>query len=337
MKIYDKHIFLNRRHLLKQTVAGAAALGLGLAGFPAIAVPKKHLTVGYIPILDHLVLAISHAKDKNSFQNIDVTPRLFKSWRSIAGALEAGVIDAAFLLSNMAMDIFNRGVPIRSILVGHRNGSGITVRVDSTIRGPKGLASKTIAIPAAISTHTALLDAYLRTGGLSLEKVTTREIAPPLMIPAMLRGSIDAFIVAEPFCAMAEQEKVGRMLAFSKDIVANHICCVLVVRQEVVAANPEGIQEWVISLVRAGQWIDEKKMGTGAGEIAKMASAYMPQPERAILGGLRDPDDRVVYKDLDPRLADYQVIVDMSRKANLIQSVDLDRFIDHSFYKGIAV
>ncbi|MEO5341367.1 MAG: ABC transporter substrate-binding protein [Magnetococcus sp. MYC-9] len=324
----------NRRQFLTRAVAGGVAAGLGLFGFPAIAVPNKVMTIGYIPILDHLVLAASHARDHRSFSAIGIEPRLFKSWSMLAGALEAGVVDGAFLLSNMAMDLFNRGVPIRALLVGHRNGSGLVVRSDSFITNPRELAGKTIAIPARISTHTALLDSYLRRGGLSVQEVKTLEIAPPLMVEAMMRGTIDAFIVAEPFCARAEQEKVGKMLVFSKDILANHICCVLAVRNDAVRANPTGVQEWANSLVRAGQWLDQKKVGATAGEIAKLATPYMPHAESVILAALQNPSDRVVYKDLQPRLADFQAIVEISRQAGILQAVDLEKFVDDRFVKG---
>ncbi|MEO5353624.1 MAG: ABC transporter substrate-binding protein [Magnetococcus sp. XQGC-1] len=334
MKPYFQSKSLSRRQLLRHTAAGGLAMGVGLLGFPAIAVPKKKLTIGYLPILDHLVLAAAHFRDNRSLAGVDVEPRPFKSWGAVAGALEGGVIDGAFLLSNMAMDLFNRGAPVRTILVGHRNGSGLVVRTDAAIAKPQDLAGKTIAIPARISTHTVLLESYLRRGGLSLSGVKTLEIAPPLMVEAMLRGTIDAFIVAEPFCARAEQEKVGRVLAFSKDVMANHICCVLVMRKEVLTGNPEGIQEWANSMVRAGQWLDQQKIGAGAGEVAKVAGQYMPHPEAAILAALQHPSDRIVYKDLTPRPADFKTIADLSQQAGLIQPVDLERFIDGSFVKG---
>ncbi|MBF0402231.1 MAG: ABC transporter substrate-binding protein [Magnetococcales bacterium] len=325
---------LNRRQFLTHTAAGGVALGLGLFGMPALAVAKKPLTIGYIPIMDHLILAASHARDNANLTGIDVLPRMFKSWGSAAGALEAGVIDGAFLLSNLAMDMFNRGVPIRTILVGHRNGSALVVRADAAITEPQALAGKTVAIPARISTHTALLDSYLRRGGLSLQAIKTLEVAPPLMVEAMMRNTIDAFIVAEPFCAKAEQEKVGKILTFSKDIQANHICCVLVMRNEALAANPAGIQEWVNGLVHAGQWLDQQKGGPGAGEIAKLAGRYMPYPESLILASLQHPSDRIIYRDLLPRPTDFQAIVDISVRAGMLQPVALDRFIDDRFVKG---
>ncbi|MBF0462856.1 MAG: ABC transporter substrate-binding protein [Magnetococcales bacterium] len=336
MTIYLQTTDLNRRQFLTHTVAGGVALGLGLGGFPAIAASKKKATIGYLPILDHLVLTTSHFRDNRALTGIEIEPRQFKSWSAAAGALEAGVIDGAFLLSNLAMDLFNRGAPIRALLVGHRNGSALVVRSDATIVGPQDLAGKTIAIPAKISTHTALLDTYLRRGGLSLREVKTLEIAPPLMVEAMLHGTIDAFIVAEPFCAKAEQEKVGKILAFSKEMVANHICCILVVRQDWLTANPEGMQEWGNSLIRTGQWLDQQKGGTGAGEIAKMTSQYMSYPESLILAALQHPSDRIVYKDLLPRTADFQVIADISRQAGILQTVDLARFIDTRFVKGVT-
>lgn len=327
---------LNRRQFLTHTVAGGVAMGLGAFAAPAIAASKKVMTIGYIPILDHMVLLASHFRDNSALSGIEIEPRLFKSWSSAAGALEAGVIDGAFLLSNLAMDLFNRGTPIRTILVGHRNGSGLVVRHDSAITGPQGLAGKTIAIPAKISTHTALLDSYLRRGGLSLQAVKTLEIAPPMMVEAMMRGSIDAFIVAEPFCAKAEEEKVGKILTFSKEILANHICCVLAMRNEAVAANLGGMQSWADSMVRTGAWLDQQKVGAGAGEIAKMAARYMPHPESVVVAALQHPSDRIVYKDLAPNPADFQAIADLSVQAGIIQSVDMGQFIDHRFVKGHA-
>jgi len=157
---------------------------------------KKNIRVGYLPILDHLTLAVSHSADNSSYRKIDIEPRMFKKWKEVAGALRSGAIDAGFLLSNYAMHEFNTGSPIKAVLVGHRNGSGITVEQDSQINSPADLKGKNIAIPASVSTHTALLDKYLNEAGLSLRDVTTRVINPSHMVVAMQTGAIDAYIVA---------------------------------------------------------------------------------------------------------------------------------------------
>ncbi|MBF0384205.1 MAG: ABC transporter substrate-binding protein [Magnetococcales bacterium] len=322
----------DRRQFLVNATAGATAISAGAFGFPAIAASKKKLTIGYIPILDHLLLAISHNQDNPSFKSVNIHPRLFKSWSSLAGALRAGVIDGAFLLSNFAMDLFNHGVPIRNILVGHRHGSAITVRHGSNIQGAKDLIGKKIAIPARLSTHNALLDTYLRTAGLSLSDVKTHVIAPSHMVNVMKRGGIDAFIVAEPFCAKAELENVGQTLVFSKNIISKHICCIIVLREEILHNNRDSIQEWVNSLIRAGNHIDREKTGHGVDKIVKTASLYMPHSERTILKGLKQPVDRLIYNDLNPLKSDFQQIVEISTQAGLMKPVDLDRFTVREFY-----
>jgi len=324
---------ISRREFLKKTAAGAAAIGFTGMAFPGIVFSKTTLKTGYLPILDHLTLTVSHAGDNDSFRHIRIEPRMFRQWSAAAGALKAGVIDAAFLLSPLAMDLFMQGADIRSILVGHRNGSGITVRKNSAINAPGDLKGKKIGIPAKISTHAAILDQWLRTGGLSLKDVITRSIAPPNMIYALEQERIDAFIVAEPFCAKAETEGKGRTLALSKDIFPGHICCTVVVRNEILKSNPEGIREWVASLNRSGSFIDKDK-SSGAKEVARIATKYMKFDEQVIIAGMMNPNDRITYSDLEPRIGDYQTVLDIAHKAGIVGDINLNEFIDDRFYRA---
>ena len=87
---------------------------------------KETMKVGYLPILDHLILAVSHERENELFKEVDVEPKMFKKWDELAGAIKAGTIDAAFILSPLAMDMFNSGADIRVVLLGHRNGSALT-------------------------------------------------------------------------------------------------------------------------------------------------------------------------------------------------------------------
>lgn len=210
---------ISRREFLQKSMAGCAALSLGRIGFPSLVHAKTTLKIGYLPILDHLSLVVAHARENNMYKHINIEPRLMKSWGSVAGALKAGVLDGSFLVSSFAMHQFSKGADIRSILVGHRNGSAITVKKNAGISSAAGLKGKIIGIPAKFSTHTALLDVYLKKAGLSLKDVDVRVIPPPSMIQALKFDRIHAFIVAEPFCTIAETKGVG------KTIVSNHSGC----------------------------------------------------------------------------------------------------------------
>lgn len=324
---------MDRRQFLKTGAIGCAALGLSSLGFPLIAAGKTTLKMGYIPILDHFALLMSHARDNSSFKAIDIEPVQFKSWDALAGALKANVVGGAMILSNFGMDLFNNGLDIRSVAVGHRHGSGITVRADSSINSPADLKGKTIAVPYKVSTQAAILDKYLRSGGLSLKDVTMMAVPPPNMPDSLKAGSIDAFLGPEPAGERAVQAGTGKILKFSKDIVPNHICCIAVVHKQELSSNPAGIREWLHSMQRSGKFIDEDK-GRGSKEVATLARKYVQIDERVIVNVLQQPANRITYNDLAPKLADYQTIHDLSVSAGLIQKTDLNAFVDESFFKG---
>ncbi|MDM8545633.1 ABC transporter substrate-binding protein [Candidatus Venteria ishoeyi] len=295
---------------------------------------KTTLKVGYLPILDHLTLLVSHVQDNKNFQQVDIKPKLFKSWGAMTGALKAEVIDAAFILSPLAMDTFNKGSNIRAILLAHRDGSAITIKKGANIHSAADLKGKKVAIPYRISTHTALLNQYLSNDGLSLKDIKTRIIAPPDMIKAMHIGVIDAFIVAEPFGTKAQNQGLGEIMKLTKDIVPNHVECIVVVREEVLQQSPAAVEEWVASLIRAGQFIDQDKLENGSKAVAQMtAKKYWPYNKKDIISGLQNPSDRISFSDLKPDKADFQTIVDISIDSNILDKVDLNRFIEPRFYQ----
>lgn len=294
---------------------------------------KVTLKVGYLPVLDHLPLLVSQAHDNETFQHIHIESKMFKSWDEMVGAIKANVVEAAFILSPLAMDLFNQGLAIQTILLAHRGGSAITVKHDLPIQTAIDLKGKAIAIPYRKSTHTALLNYYLGQHGLSLADVITKVIAPPNMQPAMQQGSIDAFIVAEPYGSKAQLDGVGKTLVLTKDLIPHHVECIVVVKRDVLTKYPAAIQEWVASLIRAGQWIEQDKT-KGSHQVAELtAKKSLPHSATMIINSLQHPTDRISYADLNPVVADFQTIVDISKQANILEDVNLKAFINDHFYR----
>lgn len=294
---------------------------------------RTTLRVGYLPILDHLALVVSHAKDNESFREVDVEIKMFKRWDDMVGALNAGVIDAAFILSTLSMDMFNSGADIRAVLLAHRNGSAITVKKDSTVNSAVGLKGKRIAIPHRKATHVALLDKYLRDKGLSLRDIDATVVDPQNMENAMSAGSIDAFIVAEPFSAKAHLHGVGRVLVLTKDIINNHVECIVIVKEKFLRQNQSGIQEWVDSLIRAGKFIEKDKRENKLNSVSSITKKYMGHEEAVTREGLNNPHDRILFDNLNPSIADFRKIADIAVRSGIIEDVKLEAFIDDSFYK----
>lgn len=296
---------------------------------------KTTIRVGYLPVLDHLALFVSHAHDNATFQYVDIQPKMFKSWPELAGALKAELVDAAFFISPLSMDLFNQGLAIETVLLAHRDGSAITIRKNLPIQSAIDLKGKTIAVPHIKSTHTALLQKYLMDAGLSIKDIVTKLIAPAHMNKAMQQGKIDAFIVAEPFGTLSQSEGTGKMLVLTKDILKHHIDCIVVVNQKLIKNDSNAIQEWVNSLIQAGQWIEKDKLENGSKQVAKVAiQGYLPHPESAIIGGLQNPVDRISFNDLEPTLTDFQKIADLSTQAGILDKVDLAKFVDMTFFNN---
>ncbi len=278
---------MRMKNLLNQTIIIAvAALLCIMASADSFATPP--LRVGYLPTLDHLPLLISHKRDNKTFRQVEVKPKMFKSWGNMVGALKAGKLDGCLILSPLAMELFNSGMGIKTVLLAHRDGSAITVKPDLKIRSVADFKGKAIAIPHRASTHVALLDRFLRSGGLSVKDVVTKVIAPSDMVVAMKRGCIDAFIVAEPFGTKAQANGVGHVHILTKDIIQHHVECIVILTDNFISAHAPGVQEWTDSLIRSGKFIDQDKLENGSRNVAKIAAQYLPHSEEVIVNGFQN-------------------------------------------------
>lgn len=300
-----------------------------------VALAKEVLRVGYMPIMDHLIFPVSHALDNKQYQQIEVKPRLFKKWSELTGALKANKIDAAFILAPLAMTLFEKGADIKAILLAHRNGSSLTVTKTSTIDDVVDLKGKNIGIPGKKSTHVALLNAYLKRAHLSLKDVTLKSIAPPNMQQAMELGFIDAFIVAEPFGSKAVKQDKGNLLILSRNILPEHIDCIVIMKDNFLNQHSEAVKEWLNSLVRASQWIENDRSTTQAHAIANLVSdgMYYPHSKDLIINALSEPLEKINFINLKPELEDFEIILNLSKEAGIINNgVDLTHFVDTRFY-----
>ena len=201
------------------------ALGF-LAGFLALSTTKslanpkfkKGIKIGYLPICDHLIII---AKDIFSSDEFTITPIKFSNWADLSEALRAKAIDAAFLLAPLGLMLKGSGVDIKAIMAAHKNGSALVA--NKKIKSIKELNGKNIAIPSRFSSHYYILHHLLTKYNI---KVNLVDMAPTEMPFALLTNKVDAYIVAEPFGQLAVKRGAVNLI-LSKDVVPNHICCLL--------------------------------------------------------------------------------------------------------------
>lgn len=301
----DRRNFIRLAGAAGLLVAGGptllAACGGSSAPSTATAVPGETfggLTIGYLPITDASPLLVAHANGALTNAGFDSSATvLFRSWADLVEAFQSGAVDAVHMLMPLAIQLrFGAQIPLKVVAWNHTNGSALTA--SERIGSVADLAGETVAIPFWWSIHNVVVQKLLRTAGIEpvlqgnpskSERTTKLIVLPPSeMVPALASDSIAAFIVADPFNALAETSGTGRILRFTGDVWRDHACCVTVVSEDFVDQTPAAAQGLVNALASAQLAISTDRTGA-ARQLSE--GKYLPQPLPAIERALTHYDD----------------------------------------------
>ncbi|MCE5333348.1 MAG: chemotaxis protein CheW [Desulfobacteraceae bacterium] len=305
---------------------------------------KLLLNVAHIQITDHLGLGVLKsliATNRVVPQHFELQTRCMGGWNPVQHTLESGEVDAAFVLAPIAMDLFGFGVPIKMVLLAHKNGS-ICVRKKtvSKMSIQESFRNKCFFIPHAMSVHHMLSHMFLREIGLNPgmqgggKTNVSFEVVPPVKMPEMLANNPDAcgFMVAEPMGTKAIAAGIASQLFLTGELWENHPCCVLAVRDEIIQNHAEALQEFTDLLVQAGDFIRQRP--ESAAEIA----VDFLDPDKSL--GLKLPIIRSVLteakgirtSDLLPSHEDFDRIQKyMVNEMGIGSMIDVGKFIDTRF------
>ncbi|MEC3919969.1 ABC transporter substrate-binding protein [Nocardia sp. CDC160] len=339
---------ISRRHLLAGATGLTVAAGLfgtaDLAHSAATAGRRSEtaLRIGYLPITDASPLLIAHAAGLYPAGVSGGKPVLFRSWAGLAEAFVSRQVDVAHLLMPMALQLRRvLGAGVRVLAWNHTNGSALTVAPD--ISELEQLAGTQVAIPFWWSIHNIVLQQLLRAHGLtpvvrrsaskSARTVELIVMSPSDMVPALANRSIAGYVVADPFNAIAQIKKIGRIHTFLGDVWRDHACCVVVTRDDVIAARPAAVQAVMDAVVSAQLRITEDR-NRAAGALT--SGGYLPQPLPAVRTALTYPTPpyQLRHPDWSPQLVGFQPYPYPSFTAKLVEAmhdtvVDGDRgFLD---------
>jgi NitT/TauT family transport system substrate-binding protein len=167
------------------------------------------------------------------------------------------------------------------------------------------------------------------------DSIELREVPPPEHPTALLEGSIDGYIVGEPFAAKAEVGGYGRVLYHTKDIWEDFISCVLVVRQDLIDNDRELVQELVDGIAKSGKWLDEDMdHRMDAAEMA--AEHYYFQDPELLKFVLSKPVDRVKYTNLAPLKSNFDEIMELAVEMGILsERIEFEEYSDDSFVKPL--
>lgn len=156
-------------------------------------------------------------------RNIKIEWTEFPGGPQLLEALNVGSIDIGH--TGEAPPIFAQAAGAPLVYLAHEPASpkseGIIVPKDSPIQSVADLKGKTIVLNKGSNVH-YLLVKQLEKHGVAYEDVTVKYLPPADGRAAFEKGSVDAWVIWDPFLAAAETATGGRVLADGEGVVSNH-------------------------------------------------------------------------------------------------------------------
>ncbi len=292
---------------------------------------QRKIVVAYVPVTCQLTCPVTDYISKFSHNGEIFIPRLFQGFPEIKEALISNKVQAAFLVAPLAIALRAQGVPIKVVYLGHRYGSAMVVQKDGPIHSVADLRGRTVAIPSRFSDERLMLYRAMKIAGLKPGDVKMLEMAPPDVAGALRAKAIDGFVMGEPFPSQAEMAGFGRVLFQAKEYWPDYMSCILVVRQDLIDQRPEVVQQLVDGIARSGLWLDKgKPQREDAADF--VGRFYYNQKPALLRWALTKPLDRVVYSQLAPRKADFDLVRDLMIETGVLKKkIEFSEYTDTRF------
>lgn len=165
------------------------------------------------------VLQVQQRLEARLGSNVTISWTLFTAGPPLLEALNAGAIDIGSTRDTPPIFAQAAGAPLVYVAYTSSSGagSGIIVQENSPIQTIEDLRGKTIAFTQASSAHLLLIRA-LEANGLSYSDVNPVFLAPAAARAAFESGSVDAWVIWNPFYTAATQELNARILVSGENI-----------------------------------------------------------------------------------------------------------------------
>jgi taurine transport system substrate-binding protein len=256
------------------------AASLGLSALSAQAVD---VTVAYQTSAEPAKVAqADNTFAKESGAKVDW--RKFDSGASVVRALASGDVQIGNIGSSPLAVAASQQVPIEVFLLASQLGNSEAMVVKNTIKTPKDLIGKRIAVPFISTTHYSLLSA-LKHWGIRPDQLQIINLQPPAIIAAWQRGDIDGAYVWAP--AVNELEKTGKVLTDSDQVGkwGAPTLDVWVVRKDFAQKHPEVVTAFARSALAAQKgYLDNPEQWLKEGGNLSKLSRLSGVPEQQVPG-----------------------------------------------------
>ncbi len=212
------------RRILRLTAAAFLAVTASLAGADSSHAADKVVRIGFQKY-GKLVLLKGRGtlEEKLKPLGYKVSWTEFPSGPPLLEALNVGAID--FGVAGETPPIFAQAAGAPLVYLAYDppapQGEAILIPKDSKLTSVAELKGKKVALNKGSNVHYLLVRA-LEKAGLKYTDIQPVFLAPSDALAAFTRGSVDAWVIWDPYEAAAEASTGARILADGTDLVANH-------------------------------------------------------------------------------------------------------------------
>jgi sulfonate transport system substrate-binding protein len=239
----------------------AAALGSAQAAEPTT------LRIGVQKYGTLVILEEQHTLEQRlAAEGISVEWKEFPAGPQLLEALSVGSID--FGTTGEAPPVFAQAAQTPLLYVGVEPaapvGEAIIVPKDSPIQSVADLKGKRIALNKGSNVHYLLVQA-LGSAGLTPKDIESVYLVPADARAAFERGSIDAWVIWDPFLAAAQAATGARLLTDGKGLAPNRQY--YLAHRDFAKAHPQLITEVLDEIAKTDRWAEQHQH-----EVAQLLS-----------------------------------------------------------------
>ena len=282
-----------------------------------------HLTAGFLPLLDSVLLVLAREKGFAEAEGLDLHLVRETSWANIRDRAALGHFDIAQMLAPMplaaSLGLTPLATPMIAPVVLGLGNNAITVSADlwnamtdqgapgDLAAGPAGaaLARVVAASPRKLrfgvvhqtSSHNYELRYWLAASGIQPDRDIEIVVLPPPLLPdALSSGGIDGYCVGEPWNSIGVASKGAHIATVKASIWQSSPDKVVGMRATWAEAHPDLVAAIVRAVYQAGLWCADPANHAEAAQLMS-GSAYLnaaPEIVERALTGMLDIGDGVI-------------------------------------------
>ncbi len=240
---------LSRRRFLKSAALAGGALALPLRPFRARAAALKPVSMTLDWVYEGTNVGFMLAHEKGFFRDagLDVAVAAGKGSVSTAQMVASKATQIGFSDGFVAANGVSKGMTIKTIgSVFRRGPAAIMMLGDTSIKTPKDLEGKTVAITAGSAVFLQW-PAFVKGAGIDASKVQVVNIDPAGLGPALISGKVDAIggYVASFVPSIEIRGKKGARILWFADYGVTVVGNGIIVHQDTLNGDPDILRAFV--------------------------------------------------------------------------------------------